>query len=207
MKIKDITIKKLKSGKLKKELSEFYELKNIIENNQWHNRESTFAHTLVVLDELQKFLINNKNVKLKAYLNKRVDDYARKNLLFLAIVFHDLGKKETIIKKGKTSTFPKHEEISIVKARKILEKFDLSKKEEVIVFGIIKYHSYLHAILDEDNKKLITQFKKIKKLSKNYFVELIVMVMVDITKSFLKTSNPKKYNFVMNFYKEILKRM
>ncbi|KKQ45904.1 MAG: tRNA nucleotidyltransferase, CC-adding [Candidatus Moranbacteria bacterium GW2011_GWC2_37_8] len=204
--IKEITIDKLKSGKLKKDFPEFYELKRVIENNPWHNNESTFTHTLNVLKDLEKFLRNNKNTKLKKYLNQSVDGYKRKDLLFLATVFHDLGKKETIIKNGKLSSFPEHEKISILKSKNILKDFDLSKKEREIVLGIIKYHSDLHSIVDEDNENLKKQFDKLMKSSKDFFAELIIMVMADTAGSYLKKTAPARYDFRMNFYKEALKK-
>ena len=186
-------------------LPEFYELKKVIENNPWHNNESTFTHTLAVLNELQKFFKNNKNAKLKLYLNKKIDAYRRKELLFLAIVLHDLGKKETIITKGKISSFPNHEKISVRKARKILRNFNLTGKEKDIVLGIIKDHSHIHDIVRPENFTLAKQFNEIKKISKNYFIELIIMVMADTTAGFLKTTNPSEYKFRVDFYQNELR--
>ncbi len=206
IKIKDISINNLKTGKLKKELPEFYKLKKVIENNPWHNNESTFVHTLAVLKELNKFFRNNKNIKIKKYINEKVDSYNRKDLLILATVFHDLGKKETIIKNGKITSFPEHEKISIEKAKIILKKFNLSKRERNIILGIIKEHSHLHLIIEKDNKKLKKQFQEIKKSSKDYFVELVIMVMADTTGSFLKKTNQEKYNFRVKFYRDELKK-
>ena len=204
IKIEDITISKLKQGKLKKELPEFYELKKVIENNSWHNNESTFTHTLAVLTELKKFFRNNKNTKVKNYLNKKMDNYKRKDLLFLATVLHDLGKKETIIKNGKISSFPKHEDVSVLKAKKVLKKIALSRRERDIVCGTIRKHSDLHDIIDEDNKNLKKQFAKLIKSSKSFSIELIIMVMMDTVVSYLKKTMPKKYNFKINFYKKSL---
>lgn len=204
IKIEEITINKLKSGKFKKELPEFYELKKVIENNSWHNNESTFTHTLAVLMELEKFFRNNKNTKINNYLNKKADNYSRKDLLFLATVLHDFGKKETIIKNGKISSFPKHENVSVLKANKVLKKFALSKREKDIVCGTIRKHSDLHDIVDDDNKNLRKQFAKVIKSSKSFSIELIIMVMMDTVASYLKKTMPKKYNFKINFYKKIL---
>lgn len=204
IKIENITINKLKQGKFKEELSEFYELKKVIENNSWHNNESTFTHTLAVLTELEKFFRNNKNTKIKNYLNKKVDNYSRKDLLFLATVLHDFGKKETIIKNGKISFFPKHEDVSVFKAKKVLKKFALSKREKNIICGTIRKHSDLHDIIDDDNKNLKKQFAKLMKQSKDFSIELVIMVMADTVASYLKKTMPRKYNFKINFYKKSL---
>ena len=39
LKISDVTIKKIKNNDYIKELPELYELKEVIENNEWHNKE------------------------------------------------------------------------------------------------------------------------------------------------------------------------
>jgi CRISPR/Cas system-associated endonuclease Cas3-HD len=202
LKISDITIRNLESGRLEKELPEFYELKKVIENNLSHNNESSFRHTLTVLRDLEKFLKNNKNAKLKKHLDKKVDIYKRKNLLFLAAVLHDLGKKETIVKNGKMSSFPKHEKISILKAKNILKNFDLSKKEKNIIFGIIGKHSDLHSIMEKHAKDLEKQFDELMKSCRGFSAELVIMVMVDTISSYLETTKPREYKFRMNFYKE-----
>ena len=88
-----------------------------------------------------------------------------------------------------------------------MKKFDLSKNEKDIVLGIIKKHSYLHSIMEEENKNLKAQFEKLKNSSKHYFPELIIMVMTDTTSSFLKKTNSGKYNFRVNYYKDTLKKI
>ena len=203
--ISEITSEKLESGELKKELPKFYELKRVIENNSWHDNESTFTHTLNVLKKLKQFMNDKKNTKVIRYLDKKVDNHKRKDLLFLASVFHDLGKKETIVKDGKISSFPKHEKISVLKTKKVLRKFDLTKREQNIVLKIIEGHSNIHSIVEKDNKKLVTQIQKIKKSSQDFFVELIIMVMIDTIASQLKKNLPQEYKFRINFYKEKLK--
>ena len=66
MKIADITIEKLRNGELADELPEFYELKDVIENNEWHNNDSVFNHTIVVLEKLEELLkkTNEKSFRL-----------------------------------------------------------------------------------------------------------------------------------------------
>ncbi len=204
LKIENITISNLKNGQLKKELPEFYELDKIIENNPWHSKESVFIHTINVLEGVNNFFKNYKNFKLKDYLNKKLDNYKRKDLLFLAAVFHDLGKKESIVKNGKISSCPKHEIISSLKAKSILKQFSLTKREQYIILGIIKNHSKLHEIVGNDKIKLESQFRILKNLNKDYIIELVIMVMTDTKSSYLKESTPQEYHYRMNFYKEKL---
>lgn len=204
MKIKELTIKNLKSGKFIKELPEFYELKNIIENNSWHKNESTFNHTLNVLDNYLRFLNKNKNNNLRKYLGQKIDNYKRKDLLHLAIVLHDIGKVETIVKNGKKSSFPKHEIISVLKSRKILKRFNLSSNEASIILGTIKNHSKEHDIVDISNNNLKIQFNDIIKNISTYVIELTILVMMDTLNSYLKETAPNRYKFKINFYKKVL---
>ncbi len=54
----------IKSGKLAKLLPEFYELKKVIENNEWHNQEPVFDYTLSVLGNLGKITYDSsKDIK------------------------------------------------------------------------------------------------------------------------------------------------
>jgi len=129
--ISDVTIEKLKSGDLIQELPEIYELKEVIENTIGHINRSVFNHTLDVLENLEK-LINKNN---------------KKQLLILAVLFHDVGKKETLrIKDGKTSC-PGHESVSAEKTANILKRFHLSPAEKDYVVRIISNHGKLHDLM------------------------------------------------------------
>jgi len=203
MTINDLTIKKIVFNRLLNELPEFYELKNVIENNNWHHNESTFDHTLKVLSNYIKFFVKSSD-KISKYLNKKVDKYQIKDLIYLAVILHDLGKKETIIKSGDKSSFPLHEKISVAKSKKILNKFNFSASEKNFVLEIIKQHSYLHSIVEPDNKNLEQQFNGLKKKMPQYIVGLVILVMADTINSYLKETMPKKYKFRISFYKEKL---
>lgn len=124
--------------------------------------------------------------------------------MFIASVFHDLGKKETRIKEGKFFSFPGHEKISVKKTSVILKKFDLTEKEKKIVLGIIKKHSNLHEIVAMNNRNIESQFMSLEKSCNNYIVELIILVMADTYDGYLKKTMPENYNFRINFYKKKL---
>ena len=138
MKIKDISVEKIKSGKFFTELPEIYELCGVIENNYWHNNETTFDHTLKVLTNYKKFL-EKVDSKMAIFFNKKIDRLPIKDLIFASILLHDLGKKETIVNyEDGSSFFPLHEEASIVKSKKILDKLDFSWSEKRYILNIIK---------------------------------------------------------------------
>ena len=153
-----------------------------------------------------KVFLEKANNRIAVYLDKKLDKLPVKDLILVSILLHDLGKKETIINyEDGSSFFPLHERVSVIKSKKILDKLNCSWPEKRYIINIIKNHSYLHSIVDEDNKKLSDQFNQlIVKKSSVFVFGLIVMVMMDITDSYLKQTMPQKYNFSIDFYNQKL---
>jgi len=219
----------IKSGRLIKIIPELYELKKIIENNPWHNKESVFGHTLSVLENLEK-IIRKSNEGTKQALNKIVDKNSRKRLLFSAALLHDIGKKETITDLGiGTRGCPGHEKKGGKRAEKILKRFDLSQKEFKIITDIVRNHGVIHDIVglgSNDFLKDITKEKSLthvvvrledknfqkeygnfkKKFSKIY-LELILLAFADTIGSYLKKTKPAEFNHRIDFYKKELKNL
>lgn len=48
--------KKIRQGNFIKQIPEFYNLREVIESNDWHNNDSVFNHTLIVLEKLKALL-------------------------------------------------------------------------------------------------------------------------------------------------------
>lgn len=200
-----INIDKLRSGEFADLIPELYELKEIIENDgYYHDNDSIFNHTLRVLEKLEESL---KDVKEKTsdYLRQKITNYARQELLFLTTLLHDIGKKETLVKdnKGLTSC-PNHAEQSLVKAKEILSRFDLSEEEKDLVCQTIKYHMLLYLVVKPDNNKINDQFLEVKREHPDIFLELVLLAMTDILGTQLKENKPEEFDFVINFYKEFL---
>lgn len=204
LKISAITVEKIKKNKFVKELPEFYELKSVIENGAWHKNDSTFNHTLTVLEELKKLLKSiNKNIKL--YFKRKVDENTREELLFLATLLHDIAKKEAFIKNGDITSCPNHEELGYKKAKNILSRFDLSAREKEIVLDVVKNHDVLHLLIDPKDINLNEKIQKFKKEYKRMFLELILLAMADTLGCQLKENLPDEFNFRIKFYKKIIK--
>jgi len=205
IKVSDITIKKLKAGYLQSELPEFFELKNCVENNSWHNDDPVFNHTLSVLEELEK-LLNTVNNKINSYLNQTIDSYSKRDLLFLATLFHDIAKTDTFAEENNVTSCPQHEEIGSKKVRKILDRFDLSEQEKVIVVNLVKYHGEIHPILSSKNDNLKEQLADFETKHHDIFTELILLGMSDTSGSQLKENNIDEYNFRIDYYRRIIER-
>ncbi|HEC64362.1 MAG TPA: HD domain-containing protein [bacterium] len=186
-------------------IPEIYELEKVIENdNHYHNNDSVFDHIMSVLKGLEEILKSIKE-KVSDYLSQKITNYSRKELLFLTILFHDIGKKETMIKdsNGFTSC-PGHAEKSATKAENFLSCFDLSEKEKDLVSQIIKYHMLLYLIVKPENNKINEQFNGSKVKHPNIFLELVLLAMADILGTQLEENNQWEFNFVINFYERFL---
>ncbi|MBI4993691.1 HD domain-containing protein [Candidatus Wolfebacteria bacterium] len=208
LKISTITIKKLKNNKFINALPELYELKNVIENNLWHNNDSVFDHTIAVLEKLE-MLFKKTNDNINSYLNQIVNKNTKKQLLFLGTVLHDIAKKETIINKNSITTCPRHEQKGAVKAQKILRRFNLSQKEIHYITNLIKHHGLIHCLLDDvNNQNFQAQFNNfMKKFFKNIYPELMLLGLADTAVNYLKITNPKEFQLRIKFYQRELNKI
>ncbi len=201
IKISNLTINNLKSGRFEKELPEFYALKKNVEDNPWHKNQDTFFHTMWVLKRLQENL--KRYPRLKKYLNQKIDKNSRRNILFLATLFHDISKPNTkIITKEGWTMFPGHEKKGEVLAKKILRKVDLSKEEVERICRIISHHDVLHMAAGEsDNKE---SFQKIKGDFHDVYIELLLLSKSDTEGCNLKELDPKNYQKRIKFFRKEL---
>lgn len=203
--------KNILSGKLKELIPEFYELKDVIENTNdgWHDNESAFEHTLLVMTALEKLFLKASG-RLKKTLNQKIDTNTRRILLKVAAIFHDIAKKETIIKdeNGFTSC-PGHAEMGAKKTEKILERFDLSEKEKQFVSDIIAGHMYLHLLLIPDNSASFQKdFTSMKNRFLNYiYPELILLDYADTIDAGIRKTRPKEFRYRIDFYRREVEKL
>ncbi len=200
----------IKSGKLLSLIPEFYELKNVVENSKWHNKESVFDHTLSVLNDLEKILLN-LNKGIKEFLNKKIDSNTstRKDLLKISVLFHDIAKTETIVNNDDGSTLcPDHEEKGSIKTKKILKRFKLSNKEIEFVSNIVKNHYLIHGILTPLNQNFQKEFVNFKeRFINSMYWELILLGFADTIGSYLVETYPDEFKSRISFYKKEIKKM
>ena len=200
IKLPELNVKKIKSGKFEKLIPEFYKLKKVIENNPWHNKESVFNHTLSVLNNLEKIIQNSKK-EIKQALNKIVDKNSRRTLLYIAALLHDIGKEETITNLGGgIKGCPGHEKKGAQKTEKILKRFNFSKKEFKIIMDIVRNHGTIHDIIGLG----VQEYKNFKKKFTDIYLELILLAFADTIGSYLEKSKPAEFRYRINFYKKEL---
>ncbi len=160
-------------------------LKTIIENNAAHKNESVYDHTRVVFE--------NAKLLVKKYgfsnINKNIF------LLYLSIILHDLGKKDTIIRSNNITTCDGHEDRSekIIKSSDILERFNLSTEDKIWILKFIKNHVKIHKTLDKDDQYFESSIKDLKSEFPDMFVEYLIFGVADIKDSYFKEFNSKEY--------------
>ncbi len=205
LEISDVSINKIISWELENTLPELYKLKECIEHNPWHMNTSVFEHTIEVLEELEKIIKVNKDSNLDIYLEKKIDNYSKKDLLYLWTLFHDISKNDTFsYEKWFWTKCPWHEEQWAIKVENILKKFDLSNIEKIFVKNLIRYHWKIHYILYEDNLNLNNEVNEHKNKYEAIYIELIILALADTIASDLKISDKINYDFRIKFYMDII---
>jgi len=168
-----VNVEDLKSGKLMDLVPEFYELKEVVENDGiWHDKQAVFDHTLRVMASMQKNfdLINDRTKKL---LDERINGLTKKNLLEITGLLHDISKKETFKVVNGLTQCPNHWEEGAIKSIKILKRLGFSEDQIHFVSELIKNHMLIHnALWKDQNFKKIPEIKK--DLKEDYPAQLLL---------------------------------
>ena len=199
IKLSEFTIEKIKNREFERVIPELFELENVIQNNPWHDNEPVFNHTILVATELNSLLKTVSN-KIKEYLNQKIKNYSRKELLILAAVFHDIGKKETL----KDTVFLGHEKMGAEKIFNIISRFDLAKKEREFVIKLVGNHGFIHDILNYPADKPEKKWQKFREENPDISLEVVLLTKADTLVSHLKNSKPKEFSFRISFIDKII---
>jgi len=199
IKLSEFTIEKIKNREFERVIPELFELENVIQNNPWHDNEPVFNHTILVATELNSLLKTVSN-KIKEYLNQKIKNYSRKELLILAAVFHDIGKKETL----KDAIFLGHEKMGAEKIFNIISRFDLAEKEREFVIKLVGNHGFIHDILNYPADKPEEKWQKFREENPDISLEVVLLTKADTLVSHLKNSKPKEFAFRISFIDKII---
>ena len=203
VKTSEFIIDRIKNKEFKDVIPELYELEGVIENNLWHTNDSVFDHIISVVTELED-VIERANENIKNYLGEKIDNYTKKEILFLGSIFHDIAKKETFIKEGDATKCTGHEEKGGEKVKDIIKRFDLSEREQGLVIQIVKNHGVIHEILNNPDEDIEKQVDDFKEEHPDIFLETALLAMADLLGSQLKNNSPKEFEFRKEFLNNII---
>ncbi|MDO8428133.1 MAG: HD domain-containing protein [Candidatus Diapherotrites archaeon] len=205
LKISDFSASNLLAGKFEQSLPELYVLQSIIENNESHFFDSVFHHCIVTFQSMQTLLLNQNF--LESSFSSLVETHSKKELLLLAALFHDIGKKDTLVQTGSISKFPGHEEQGYLVVQPVLKRFDLTVKEQAWIAELIRQHGKIHELLELSGSNFDAKFKEIRADLKSFFPELCLLTWADVLGSQLLILNPDKFNHKVNFCKSFLENL
>ncbi|MFC1711216.1 HD domain-containing protein [Patescibacteria group bacterium] len=199
--ILSITSKDLIKGVYKKNLPEYYELEEIVENNPWHLNQNVLKHSIAVFKGLEKvfkldFAKKSTKTKLKKYLQEKIGKHTRKELLIIATLFHDIAKTKTFTKDsaGNTKCIA-HEIVGSLMVSNFSNRFDLDKVGEKYVEKMVLFHGFTNDILSLIIEKSdeLTYFNYFKKAADDVCKELLLLMYADILGSDVKKAMPQVY--------------
>lgn len=196
----EITAEELKIGGLELEFPELYELKEVIENNRSHNKDSVFNHTVLVLKNLEILL---EKYNQNDHFSGLIAGKSKKQLFTLATLLHDVGKKETMVVKEEKTSCLDHESVGAAEALEILKRFDLSSMEKEYISQIISNHGRLHNLLDRGfGENFNSEYQKLKEEISEIIREILLLTLADIMGGDLKDNLPDQYNSRVNFIEQ-----
>lgn len=213
MDISSLTSKSIAEGKLQEILPEFYDLKNITENNPWHLHQTVFDHVVRVISGMEKVLqldfFNSENKKrIEKYLNTRRGKATRKEILVVATILHDIAKLHTCIenKETKATRCPGHEILGSFMAGRMGKRFGLEKTSITHLQNIVLHHGFIHEILN-----LILEKRSAEKFIKLYCdatehfsLEVVLLAYADMLGSDLPKALPQAFTEREKVIKQIL---
>ncbi|MCJ8341882.1 MAG: HD domain-containing protein [Cetobacterium sp.] len=136
----------LSKKEFQNEFYEIYSLKDIIQDKIYHPEGDVLTHIFMMLEVLKK--------------------EERNKIIFLSILYHDCGKKETY------PNFKKHGEKSLEIFKKNKSKLYLNKKEEKEIEDLILYHEEILKLMLEKN----INEKSVKELSKKVNINNLLLL-------------------------------
>jgi len=195
----------------------FLKLKNIVENNPYHDHEAVFNHLTKTYDiakrEIETPFISNSNTKqvFEEYVSKDISGMAKHDVMLLTALLHDVGKALNY-KDGNTEnpllvTFPDgttmcpgHEYRGSVLVETFLKEFDIQDMVINHISKVIRLHDafsqwYVEPKLSWDPGKIIND---IKARGENVHIELLFNVYVDCYDASPFQSSKKKIEELFN---------
>lgn len=171
--------------------SNFRKLKNVIENNPYHDHESTYDHLLKTLRIAQKEIkgeyVNNTEAKtaFESYISVHIDGILKRDLMLIFALIHDIGKIIVFEENGRkipmeienadgTTTAKGHEYWGSLIVPEITKELDLSQGVIDYLSKCVRLHGTFSNVWNENKEaSAIKILPYLKRASEGIQVELI----------------------------------
>lgn len=145
----------------------FLRLKDVVENNSYHDHEDVYSHSIKTKDwaikEITGDFITNTQAKQSflQFVNEEIDGMKRVDIMVLIALLHDIGKILSVRDEDKTHSLlvtnvfgmtvcPGHEYWGSTIVDQLLQNLDLSEKITHYIATVIKLHDTFNADYFED---------------------------------------------------------
>lgn len=195
----------------------FLKLKNVIENNPWHDNESVYDHLLkthkIASEQILGDFITNpqaKNLFLE-FLNEGTEGATRKDLMLITALVHDIGKilyyKENDIElplrheyPDKSTRMPGHEYWGSTIIPELLKNTDLTKNNIEKIAKVVRLHdtfsdTYFGAMKDKDIDFIVDD---VKARAEGLYIEALFNIYCDVFSAKPSETSIKKIIEVFN---------
>lgn len=214
MDINDIKVEDLQKNTYQEFFPDLYFVKGLTEVNAWHNHQDIFEHILKVYKSLAEILQNplvsqDKLAKVRVRLSKKYDSLNSQEILRLMVIYHDLGKRYTLIANNEGITQnPGYEQIAAAMVPNMAKKLSLSELEVKTLVRLVSLHGFVSDVAtvygNKKDRQLLNYFSA---RAKGLEVELIIFMLADLNGSDLREMNISQYQYykktlgtMLNFY-------
>lgn len=201
-------------------LPELYALQHFVERSDWHN-DTPFAQSVRLHDwiatlpgSLEQTIVMPEGM-LTRFLNHPFtadSQHSYQMLLAFAALIHDVGKTATFEKNPDgTTRCPGHELVSGRMSTLICRRFDFTPTEADWITHLVREHGQpynlyktLSPLPPEEQEYLWMQFKE---THEGYLRPLLLLAYGDLVTSHMAAIRPAKYDAILHFYHNWLRRL
>jgi len=181
-----------------------YDLRSVLENNDWHLNQDVFEHTLSVLKALEE-IMKSAGEFVSLYLDTVIEQYTRRVLLVLATLFHDIGKREVLVSFGDKTSTKGHEAESAEITQQRLDDFDLTDIEKEFVLQVIAQHGAISDLVEPSQPdKYETLLEEFKAANADIFLAICLLGKADLQGSQWGQTHPDDFAIRLNRYNQII---
>ncbi len=147
----------------------FLRLKNVVENNDYHDHEDVYSHSIKVKDIALKVInadfISNLEAKerFNRFINEDFHGYKRADIIILIALLHDIGKILNVKEDGKThpllvtntegtTSCPGHEYWGSTVVAEVIKDLSLPKEITDYIAAVIRSHDSFNPLYWESKK-------------------------------------------------------